>query len=244
MMLEVRGKERNKRGGAVWKGRKNWSQMCFYQEQQSGSRQSCGIVLYCTFELTKIQKTYEVMLSRFSLYWCHQDIIQSPRSLPSSRVLNRVLASVTIPRWRSFAVCRRKWSSSDFIHRVYSGNSWAVSVKNLIDVLQGVFIHAVVNQVDWLVLCLFAFFEDLKHTSRQKLFSFSHYFSLILKLSLRNVINSGRAHLLAGVLLFCDHPRSCRCRALYLFDRLNKQLRIEGFFVSFLFLRRILWDSA
>ena len=129
MMSELRGKERNRRGGAVWKGRKNWSQMCFYQEQQSGSRQSCVIVLYSTFELTKIDKTCEVILSRFSLYWWHQVIIQWPRSLPCSRVLNSVLASVTIPRWRSFAVCRRKLSSSDFIHKVYIGNSWAVSVK-------------------------------------------------------------------------------------------------------------------
>ena len=40
--------------------------MCFYQEQQSGSRQSCVIVLYSTFELTKIYKTCEVILSRFS----------------------------------------------------------------------------------------------------------------------------------------------------------------------------------
>ena len=153
--------------------------------------------------------------------------------MPCSRVLNSVLASVTIPRWRSFAVCRRKLSSSDFIHKVYIGNSWAVSMKNLIDVLQGVFIHAVVDQVDRLVLCLFAFFEDLKKTPCVKnFFSFAHYFSLIL--NLRNVINSWRTYLLAGVLLFCDHPRSCRCRALYLFDRLNKQLRIQVLFVFFI----------
>ena len=134
MMSELRGKERNKRGGAVWKGRKNRSQMCFYQEQQSGSRQSCVIELYCTFDLGKIYKTCKVILSRFISYWMHQVIIQSPRSLPCSRVLNRVLASVTIPRWRSFAVCRKKFSSSDYnpqwaAYKVYSGNSWAVSVK-------------------------------------------------------------------------------------------------------------------
>ena len=109
----------------------------------------------------------------------------------------------------------------------------SIGRKDLIDVLQGVFIHAVVDQVDRLVLCLFAFFEDLKHTLRN-FFSFSDYFSLILDLSLRNFINSGRTHLLAGILLFCDHPRSCRCRALYLFDRLNKQLRIQVFFVFFI----------
>ena len=110
----------------------------------------------------------------------------------------------------------------------------SIGRKDLIDVLQGVFIHAVVDQVDRLVLCLFAFFEDLKNTLRQKLFSFSHYLSLILSLCLRIVINSERTHLLAGVLLLCDHPRSCRCRALYLFDRLNKQLRIQVLFVFFI----------
>ena len=109
----------------------------------------------------------------------------------------------------------------------------SIGKKDLIDVLQGVFIHAVVDQVDRLVLCLFTFFEDLKHLA-SKSFSFA-YFSVILSLRKRNVINSGRAHLLAGILLLCDHPRSCRCRALYFFDRLNRQLRIQGFFVLFYF---------
>ena len=118
----------------MWKGRKNRNQMCFYQEQQSGGRQSCVIELYCTFDLGKIYKTCKVILSRFISYWMHQVIIQSPRSLPCWRVLNRVLASVTIPRWRSFAVCRKKFSSSDYnpqwaAYKVYIGNSWAVSVK-------------------------------------------------------------------------------------------------------------------
>ena len=41
---------------------------------------------------------------------------------------------------------------------------------NLVDVLQGVFIHAVVDQVDRLVLCLFTFFEDLKHLASKSFF--------------------------------------------------------------------------
>ena len=139
-----------------------------------------------------------------------------------------------------FRCLQKKLSSSDYnpqwaANKMYIRSSWAVSVKkNLIDVLQGVFIHAVVYQVDRLVLCLFTFFEDLKHLA-SKSFSFVHYFSLVLSLRKRNVFNSGRTHLLAGIFLLCDHPRSCRCRALYLFDRLYKQLRIQVFLCFFVF---------
>ena len=195
MMSELRGKERNKRGGAVWKGRKNRSQMCFYQEQQSGSRQSCVIVLYCTFELTKIYKTCEVILSRFSLYLWHQVIIQSPRSLPCWRVLNRVLASVTIPRWRSFAVCRKKFSSSDYnpqwaAYKVYIGNSWAVSVKKP-DWCTSRSVHSCSCISGWPTCPLPLYILWRSETPRVKIFfSFVHYFSLILSLRKRNVINS------------------------------------------------------
>ena len=165
----------------MWKGRKNRNQMCFYQEQQSGGRQSCVIELYCTFDLRKIYKTCKVILPRFISYWMHQVIIQSPRSLPCSRVLNRVLASVTIPRWRSFAVCRKKLSSSDYnpqwaANKMYIRSSWAVSVKKtwLMYFKECSFMQLYIRLTDLSSASLHSL--KIWNTSRQNLFFFCALF--------------------------------------------------------------------
>ena len=60
--------------------------------------------------------------------------------------------------------------------------------------------NAVVYQVDWLVLCLFTFFEDLKHLTSKSFFLLC-IISLWFWVWGREML---LAHLLTGVLLFCD----------------------------------------
>ena len=93
---------------------------------------------------------------------------------------------------------------------------------NLIDVLQGVFIHAVVDQVDRLVLCILALFENLFGKYLNSILHQNRLSSPSLQISLRmkNQTRRDKFHLLTHILLFCDHLHSFLGCAFHLSQRL------------------------